>query len=384
MNKLFFIGLLLIQQWANAQWIHPEIERISKSANQVIDHLIQFEKFGIKEPGTPAIDQTRDWLFAYYQSLGYPTLLDSFNYTSYNLYNVVATKEGLKKDYIIVCGHYDTRNGPGANDNGSGVSVIMEMARILADVETEYSIKFIHFSGEENGLIGSTHYATQTVGANDSNLILVFNLDQLGGTKGSSENLRIKCEFDQDNFPDNNNIESKRFTDSLANWIKSYTQLEPQLDRAYSSDYVPFEDLGYTITGLYQYSQYPPYHTSGDVIEAMDTSALKEIAVGAVAAILMFSKATVLLSTPPMSIGKTLRFYPNPWKNEIHIENLAQVPYPIQITISDELGKVIQSEIKYSPVNAISMPETGKGFSVIIKDASGQIYRSPWLIKQDD
>jgi aminopeptidase YwaD len=51
---------------------------------------------------------------------------------------------------VIICGHYDTITVR-VSDNGSGTSIILEAARILKDVPTEYSIKFIHFSGEEQG-----------------------------------------------------------------------------------------------------------------------------------------------------------------------------------------------------------------------------------------
>jgi aminopeptidase YwaD len=220
LNKYFiFIGLFFLRLCSGAQITNTEINRIAGSATELTKHLIKFEQLGVKEAGSIELDSTRDWLYSYYQSLGYQTLLDSFSYNAYNLQNVVAIKKGLTDNYMIVCGHYDTRNGPGANDNGSGVSVILEMARLLVGLETEYGIRFIHFSGEENGLIGSTHYANQVIGSNDSNLILVFNLDQLGGTKGASDNYKIKCEYDQDAFPDSNNAGSKQMTDSLARWI---------------------------------------------------------------------------------------------------------------------------------------------------------------------
>ena len=48
---------------------------------------------------------------------------------------------------------------PGANDNASGVSAILEIARILHKQKLYCSLQFVFFSGEEQGLLGSKHYA---------------------------------------------------------------------------------------------------------------------------------------------------------------------------------------------------------------------------------
>jgi carboxypeptidase Q len=80
-------------------------------------------------------------------------------------YNVVAEIKGTEKpdEVVIVSGHLDSWNAPGsqgANDNGTGVSVAMEAARILqaADAKPKRTIRFILWSGEEEGLLGSTAY----------------------------------------------------------------------------------------------------------------------------------------------------------------------------------------------------------------------------------
>jgi carboxypeptidase Q len=76
------------------------------------------------------------------------------------LHNVVADLEGteLPDEYVIVCGHLDTWDGAqGAVDNGTGVSTAMEAARLLAasGVRPRRTIRFILWSGEEQGLLGS-------------------------------------------------------------------------------------------------------------------------------------------------------------------------------------------------------------------------------------
>jgi hypothetical protein len=89
--------------------------------------------------------------------------------------NVTAVLPGsdpdLSKEYVVLGAHMDhlgmgernSRSGtgkmhPGADDNASGTAMVMEMARQLKTSDTKRSILFVHFSGEEEGLLGSAHW----------------------------------------------------------------------------------------------------------------------------------------------------------------------------------------------------------------------------------
>lgn len=80
-------------------------------------------------------------------------------------YNVIADIPGTEKpdEYVIVSGHFDSWDGPGsqgANDNATGSMTAMEAARILmaSKVKPKRTIRFILWTGEEQGLFGSTGY----------------------------------------------------------------------------------------------------------------------------------------------------------------------------------------------------------------------------------
>ena len=86
--------------------------------------------------------------------------------------NVVATLRGTRNPdrTYVVSGHYDSRctnpnnatcDAPGANDDASGVSAVIEMARVMATRKFDATIVFMAVAGEEQGLYGSTHYAEQ-------------------------------------------------------------------------------------------------------------------------------------------------------------------------------------------------------------------------------
>ena len=86
--------------------------------------------------------------------------------------NVVAVLPGkmdaARSRHYYVLGHYDSRarkisdpniGAPGANDDASGVAVVMELARVLADEELDSTVVFLATTGEEQGLLGAAHHA---------------------------------------------------------------------------------------------------------------------------------------------------------------------------------------------------------------------------------
>jgi hypothetical protein len=119
--------------------------------------------------------------------------------------NVVMYLEGttLRNEYIIVGAHYDhlgmggpgsTSRAPdtvaihyGADDNASGVALMVEIAEKLASKKEGYArnIIFIAFSGEELGLLGSKYFV-ENMGINPSDVDLMVNLDMVGRLKAGN------------------------------------------------------------------------------------------------------------------------------------------------------------------------------------------------------
>jgi hypothetical protein len=93
---------------------------------------------------------------------------------------VLAAKPGAQE--IIVSAHYDSWRGPGANDNASGVAVMLELARYFHSLKVPptVSMRFIAFGGEEAGLLGSKAYLLKHQ-TELQNCELLFNIDQIGG-----------------------------------------------------------------------------------------------------------------------------------------------------------------------------------------------------------
>ncbi len=119
--------------------------------------------------------------------------------------NVVAVLPGkIYNDKVyIVSAHYDSRASnvldstsfaPGANDDGSGTSAVLELARVLSRYEFDFTIMFVLFAGEEQGLLGSRHFAKKL---KDSGVTVlgVLNNDIIGNTEGGDgvvDNIRVR------------------------------------------------------------------------------------------------------------------------------------------------------------------------------------------------
>lgn len=94
--------------------------------------------------------------------------------------NIEVIKPGHFPQVIIVGAHYDSVNtGAGVDDNGSGVSVLLEVSNRLMDVETPYTIHFVFFDAEETGMEGSRFYAAKMSSSDIENTIAMINLDSL-------------------------------------------------------------------------------------------------------------------------------------------------------------------------------------------------------------
>jgi len=84
----------------------------------------------------------------------------------------------------VCLSHLDSRGGPGANDNASGIGVLIELARYFANSKSKLScnLKFVAFGAEELGLLGSRAYIKKHQ-ENLQECELLFNMDCVGGNK---------------------------------------------------------------------------------------------------------------------------------------------------------------------------------------------------------
>lgn len=335
-KNIFFLLITLLS--INSSFSQTFIQAYADVVNQcsqtnITTNLTQFEALGMKRRGTSPLQNTLNWLKNKYLSYGYTATQmqeDSYTYngSTATCKNLIVTKIGTlyPNTFVIVCGHYDSIGGTGTNDNGSGISSILETARLLQNIPTAYSIKFINFSGEEDGLFGSKHFVSSVVNATTPkmDIRLVFNLDEVGGVAGLT-NDTITCERDNNNNPSTNNAISATMTNELMNCVSLYSTLNTLLSFAYSSDYMSFQSNNEIITGFFETNETTHKHTSTDFLINMDPVYNYNVAKATIGATLHFAQAD------PSSMSNTklddygVSFFPNPIKDTLNI-NLGSLP----------------------------------------------------------
>ncbi len=204
------------------------------------------EGIGPRQAGTTDESKAAQYIEAALKELGYQTSLQPFTFkgadgtTQYSA-NVIAVKAGQSTKVMVVGAHYDSiPAGKGADDNASGVAVMLEAAELVKDLQTPYTIHFVAFGAEEAGLDGSSYYVKNMSTADIQNTAGMINLDSL--IAGNTPNLY------GDESPDG----------TIRNWFLQYaksqdldlqTQLVEDLDNPDGSpcdcsDYSAFQKAG--------------------------------------------------------------------------------------------------------------------------------------------
>lgn len=387
MKKLQLLAALAVSAIYSAQ-ANPTYQTRANLVTEtnITQYLTDLVAIGIRHSGATNITrnrQARDFIIQKYKDFGYidddaqPAIdeisTQTFTGNSQSLQNIIVTKKGTTypNEYVIVCGHFDSVSaGKGANDNGSGVVTILELARILKNVPTQYSIKFINFNAEEDGLLGSKAYVNNVVNATNPKMKirLVLNIDMIGGISSRTNNT-VSCEADNYNgttsgIKTTNDAESLTYTNFLKTYIDNYSGgVTGVLGYAYSSDYMPFENNSEIITGLYERPtdsngvevSNPYYHKSTDIITNMSVPYVTKIAKGVVGAVQHFAIAdTGTLAVNDTNNTKDFAIYPNPVKDYLQLDIDEK---EFEISIFDSTGKLVHQSKNSQKVNVSSLSD---------------------------
>lgn len=119
------------------------------------------------------------------EKLGYAVVVQNFEFSSgsdgsYPSQNVMVTINPKKKDRIVIGAHYDSDPiGHGMDDNGSGVAVLLSLAKTLKGSQSNCRIDLVFFGAEEEGCWGSEHYAANMLANGLAKPKLMINFDSL-------------------------------------------------------------------------------------------------------------------------------------------------------------------------------------------------------------
>jgi len=203
---------------------------------------------------------------------------------------------------IIIGAHYDTVPGtPGADDNATGVAVLLELARAIALQPLKYPVQLVAFDMEEAGCLGSKHYAAKFKQQQQS-IRLMISLEMLGycDRAPNSQSYPAGLKYFYPNIGNFialiGNLRTVRDMISLSRNIRKSGQacewlpvpnrgmIVPDTRR---SDHAPFWDNGYPAIMVTDTANMrnPHYHQPSDKIETLDLDFLAGVCRGLVEAI---------------------------------------------------------------------------------------------------
>lgn len=213
----------------------------------------------------------RQWIAARFSALGLEVSEPAFTFQysgSRTANNVIGKFTGVSRpdDWVIVGGHYDSRNEdilsvvntPGADDNASGCSAVLELARIFSHHRPAASMLFMCYAGEEQGLIGSNAHVTALDASGDLGKVkLAAIMDMIGW----SANATLGADLDTTSpFVGTRNL----FADAALTYVPGLAVTVSTLTCC--SDHMPYINHGRpSVLSIHKnYGSYVHYHRTTD------------------------------------------------------------------------------------------------------------------------
>lgn len=185
-------------------------------------------------------------------------------------HNVIGSISGLKKKSIIISAHYDHLGMmgkaifPGANDNASGVAMLLSLANYFSDKSPKYNLVFIAFGAEEAGILGSKYYVENPLFPLDD-IKFVLNLDIMGT---GDEGITVV----------NGLLHKKQFKQLTSiNKKQEYLSKIKIRGRAANSDHYWFSQLGIPSFFIYTMGGIKAYHDVYDKSETLPMSEFNDL-----------------------------------------------------------------------------------------------------------
>jgi hypothetical protein len=260
------------------------------------------------------------------------------------------------KRIFIICAHYDTQAGrepswnplattaPGANNNGTGVAAMLEIAHLLSRYEYDHELRFVALGGEELGFLGSRFYvrnASTLKGNNDTgdtvqvreHIVCVFNLDMFG----------FNWKSDLVEIVGNNDSAWISRALIIANrWYNIGLKIRRTQDEFVDiSSHKPFWDNGYNAVTLTEsstpwrdsqnYDANPFYHTAADTTDKVNFRLVRKVT--QLVLVTIDSLLTDLFDPMRQVPRVTLELPPTTKADELEITGTFRSDFPIDIIV---------------------------------------------------
>lgn len=254
-----------------------------KKIGAIMDFLASDDLQG-RDTGSEGIEKAAGFIESAFEKNGvkpyfenYRDMISDYEKPAFNVVGVVEGNDPkLKEEYIIVGAHYDhlglieAENGDeianGANDNASGTTTVMELARYFGKSKSnKRSIIFALFSAEEKGLVGSKHLA-EKLKAENLDLYTVLNYEMDGVPLVDKEYLMYLTGYEMSNLAEVANRYSGEMYAGFLPKAKEFNLFQ-------RSDNYPFHEafnIPSQTFSTFDFTNFDYYHKVGDETSEMD------------------------------------------------------------------------------------------------------------------
>ncbi|MEE9363177.1 MAG: M28 family peptidase [Cellulophaga sp.] len=262
----------------------------AKSVGDIITFLASDDLKG-RDTGSEGIAKAAVYIEAIFKANGiapyFATYKDTLSNFEKPAFNIVGVLEGndpiLKKEFVILGAHYDhigiikSDNGDvianGANDNASGTSTVLEIARYFGTLKNnKRSVIFALFSGEEKGLKGSSHLA-QKLKATNLNLYAMLNFEMTGVAMVGKDHLMYVTGYELSNLAEvSNSYSNEKFVGFLPK-AKEFNLFKRSDNYPFHKEFgVPSQTYS-----TFDFTNFDHYHKVGDEASAMDFNHMSKV-----------------------------------------------------------------------------------------------------------
>ena len=325
------------------------IQQVNESTLE--NHIQTIQDFGPHPTSSIELEELKEYLYQQLTEYDLSVDLKPWNYKFKSGYNVEATLPGIgsSNGIVIICAHYDSvAVSPGADDDGSGVASVLTIAEIISKTEFNSTIKFVLFSGEEQGLYGSHKYAEEAY-ENQENIIGVICLDGVGYADNYLSGHTIK------NFADESSDWIVDISRSIIEEYNEYVSLDIlRFPNERISDHHSFYELGFQTSYFLEYTINPYYHTSEDTLDKMNMSYLTKVCRLALGTVARMAEVNRVLRNDDIKISMKGSLLSYPAQLIVRVENKRHSDDTANLSIHVEMKNFFTGEHVEGPFNSSS------------------------------
>lgn len=303
---------------------------------QVAEYLQQrLENYGVTAEIDSFYKEGSNWLFG------------AFGSWFYNVKGIMETPDPIDDSLVIIGAHLDAIShdeyyqlqtlAPGADDNASGVAVMIEMARILHGhaITFRRNIHFMGYDGEELGLFGS-HYDAEKHLDNQSKIAVMLNNDMVSFQPDADWKVTL-------HWYDN----SLDVLEKAVSALRTYTDIEPYVPattengNSAASDSYAYATRGFKSVFAIEHTFSTSYHTVHDVVDSNNYAYHAHIARYNLVMLCDYAMLENALSITEIPTAAPGTIYPNPVSDKAVLQFTLDQPCTAELRITNMAGQVL-------------------------------------------